>query len=96
MYFLAFVVLFTACLFALDRTGKYGTFTGTVLTKQRRTGNPDLFYVEIWYECPNGPNVYGLFVDESDFNRLWEDDIIKFTAKKGRIWGWLYNRKLTT
>lgn len=81
-----------------ELSGKRATFTAKVLEKQRRTleGHADLFYVEIWYECPNGPNVYSLFVDESDFNRLWEGDPITFTAKKGQLSPWLYSRKLTT
>lgn len=81
-----------------ELSGKRATFTAKVLEKQRRTleGHADLFYVEIWYECPNGPNVYSLFVDESDFNRLWEGDPVTFTAKKGKLSPWLYNRKLTT
>lgn len=79
-----------------ELSGKRVTFTAKVLEKQRRTleGSSDLFYVEIWYECPNGPNVYSLFVDESDFNRLWEGDPITFTAKKGKLSSWLYNRKI--
>lgn len=81
-----------------ELSGEVKEFTGKVLTKQRRPlkGHADLFYVEIWYECPNGPNVYSLFVDESDFNRLWEGDTITFTAKKGKLLPWLYNRKLLT
>lgn len=93
---------FLSVLFGLavwyELSGKRTAFTAKVLDKQRRTldGSPDLFVIEIWYECPNGPNVYNLFVDKSDFNRLWEGDTVTFTAKRGRLSPWLYNRKLTT
>lgn len=95
------VIIFLSTVFGLliwyELSGERSTFTAKVSGKQRRTleSSPDLFVLEIWYECLNGPNVYSLFVDESDFNRLWEGDTIMFTAKKGKLSPWLYNRKLS-
>lgn len=93
--FLAFML---ALFVTYELSGKRAKFTGRILTKQRRVqeGLKDLFYFEIWYECLNGPNVYSLFADESNFNRLWEGDTVIFSAKKGKLSPWLYNRKLTT
>lgn len=93
--FLAFML---ALFVTYELSGKREKFTGKILTKQQRAqeGLKDLFYLEIWYECPNGPNVYSLFVSESDFNRLWEGDTVTFSAKKGKLSPWLYSRKLLT
>ena len=79
-----------------ELSGDVKIFTGEVLGKQRRCleGSPDLLVVEIWHECPNGPNLYSLFVDESDFNRLWNDDTVAFEAKKGRLTKRLWHRRL--
>ena len=95
---IGFLSILLALATGYELSGKRTNFTAKVSGKQRRTleGSPDLFVLEIWYECPNGPNVYSLFVSESDFNRLWEGDLITFSAKKGKLSPWLYNRKLLT
>lgn len=95
---LSFLSVLISLAVLYELSGKRATFTAKVLEKQRQTldGSPDLFVIEIWYECPNGPNVYSLFVDESDFNRLWEGDTVTFSAKKGKLSPWLYNRKILT
>jgi hypothetical protein len=98
MYFIIFVVVALLLFYWYDRSGKAEIFSAKVVTKQRRVlaRKTDLFYVEIWHDNINGKCVYGLFVEESDFNRLWEDDTVAFTAQKGKLTGWLYNRKLVS
>lgn len=95
---IGFLSILLALATGYELSGKRADFTAKVSGKQRRSleSSSDLFVLEIWYECPNGPNVYSLFVSESDFNRLWEGDTITFSAKKGKLSPWLYSRKLLT
>lgn len=69
-----------------ELSGNCEILSGIVQGKQirRLEGKEDLFYIRIWYNSGDvsTSNFYSLFVDESDYNRLWEGDAVTFTAKK--------------
>lgn len=96
IYFCIFTAVYGGILLLYELSDGRSIFEATVLNMQIRTlkDRPDLYWVEVWYECLNGPNVYSLFTIKSSFDRLREGNKIKFTAKKGKFTGWLWKRKL--
>ena len=84
------------CLVAYELSGDVKDYTATVSTKQIRQleNKPDLFWVEVWIGEIDGVALYNLLVDEASYNRLWQGDKVVFSAKRGRLTGWLYHRKL--
>lgn len=94
MYFILGIVSILALLVWYELSGKRAAFDGVVTDKEMeyQKDKPDLFWLEIWIESEI--RACDLFTDESDFNRLWYGDTVSVKAKKGRLTGNLWKRRL--